>query len=73
MGEAKRTTKLTLSFDPSNKKAMNSSKREYLELTKQILDKARVFYCNFFLANRNKLEEQVTYFSKKHKKYETHK
>lgn len=67
MGEARRTTKLPLNFLSCAEGGMNAGKREHLETTAEILDRARAFYVDFFLAHSDKLSERVTYFSKKHR------
>ncbi|MCL6639478.1 MAG: transposase [Firmicutes bacterium] len=69
MGQAKRTTKVEINFADRTRGGANSGKREYLVLTKQILNDARAFYIDFFLAHSNKLEERVIYYSEKHKKF----
>lgn len=66
MGEAKRTTKLSLKFDSRREGGTNTGKREYLETTKKELNKAREFYTDFFLEHRKKVEEKVWYYSQKH-------
>lgn len=68
MGEAKRTTKLRFNTAVQQKGGMNAGKKENLYRTKEILDNARVFYCNFFLAHKDKMVEKVWYFSKKENK-----
>jgi Putative transposase DNA-binding domain len=65
MGQATRTTKLSLDLDKRQEGGANTRKRAYLEATVAILDQARAFYVAFFLAQRDKLAERVTYFSEK--------
>jgi hypothetical protein len=69
MGKATRTTKLLLNFDSRANKGMNSVKRGYLDTTITLLNQARAFYIDFFLAHSEKLSEQVTYFSTKCQDY----
>jgi transposase len=45
---------------------VNTGKRAYLEATIEILNRARAFYVDFFLAHAEKLEERVSYYSVKH-------
>ncbi len=73
MGQAKRTTKIYFNFAERNQGGANTGKREYLYLTKNILNEARAFYIDFFLAHSSKLEEKVTYYSEKHKKFKERK
>ncbi|MGI9951956.1 hypothetical protein V3F56_06280 [Moorellaceae bacterium AZ2] len=51
----------------------NTGKREYLFLTRDLLNAARAFYVDFFLAHSNKLDEKVTYWSEKDKKFKERK
>ncbi len=66
MGQAIRTTKLLLDLGQRANGGANTGKRAYLEATVQVLDAARAFYVAFFLADPDKLSEQVRYFSQKH-------
>ena len=69
MGQATRTTKLALNFGSRTSGGMNSAKRVYLDTTVTILNRARAFYVDFFLAQSEKFAERVTYFSDKHQDY----
>jgi len=69
VGQAKRTTKIELNFNNRATGGANTGKREYLTLTKNILNEARAFYIDFFIAHSNKLEERVIYFSEKYQKF----
>ena len=69
MGVAKRTTKVEVNLGDRSQNGVNSAKRVYLDLTAEILNHARVFYINFFLAHSFKFNEIVTYYSEKHKEY----
>lgn len=73
MGQAKRTTKIELNFNDRTAGGANTGKREYLFLTRDLLNAARAFYVDFFLAHSNKLEEKVTYWSGKDKKFKERK
>jgi hypothetical protein len=66
MGQATRTTKLSLSLDKRDQGGANSEKRALLDATVQVLTQARTFYIDFFLAHADKLEERVAYYSEKH-------
>src|SRR5260370_14175544 len=63
MGQATRTTKLSLDLENRAEGGANSGKRAYLEETARFLDAARAFYVAFFLAHPDKLVEKVRYFS----------
>jgi hypothetical protein len=65
MGESLRTTKLFLDLSARLRGGANTSKRQYLEETVEILDAARAFYLAFFLAHPDKLAERVRYFSER--------
>jgi len=67
MGVAKRTTKIEVNLGGRSESGANTGKREYLDLTKEVLNQARTFYIDFFLAHAFKFDEIVTYYSKKHK------
>lgn len=69
MGQATRTTKLPLNFSSRTHGGINVAKRQYLDATVALLNQARTFYVNFFLAHHEKLSEQVIYFSTKHQDY----
>jgi len=64
MGQTARTTKLLLDLSEREQGGANRDKRRYLEETVAILDDARVFYLDFFLAHPNKLMERVEVVSK---------
>jgi hypothetical protein len=66
MGQATRTTKLLLDLGKREEGGANSGKRAYLEATGAILNQARAFYLDFFLAHAEKLDERVSYYSEKH-------
>ena len=64
MGQASRTTKLLLDLSPREGGGANSEKRGYLQATVAILNRARAFYLDFFLAHPAKLTERVPVTSK---------
>ena len=64
MGQTARTTKLLLDLRARDQGGANSNKRRYLEETVTILDAARQFYLDFFLAHPEKLMERVEVVSK---------
>ena len=66
MGQATRTTKLPLDLSQRTQGGANADKRAFLEATVQVLNAARAFYVNFFLAHAEKLSERVSYYSEKH-------
>ena len=51
MGQATRTTKLFLDVGKREEGCANTGKRAYLEATGTILNQARAFYLDFFLAH----------------------
>jgi len=59
MGRAKRTTKLLLDFSQQEQGGANRSKRAALSATSGLLNQARGFYLDFFLAHPEKLFERV--------------
>ena len=59
MGQAERTTKLLLDFSEKEKGGANRSKRAALSATSEVLNQARGFYLDFFLAHPEKLFERV--------------
>ena len=65
MGQAARTTKLLLDLSTREQGGANSGKRAYLGATVEILNAARRFYLDFFLAHPDKLTERVEIISKK--------
>src|SRR5712691_8178585 len=65
MGQTARTTKLLLDLSPRDHGGTNTGKREYLAATVDILNAARRFYLEFFLAHPDKLTERVEVISKK--------
>jgi len=73
MGQAKRTTKVEFNFAGRTQGGANNGKKEYLFLTKNVLNDARAFYIDFFIAHSNKLKEKVTYYSEKHKEFKERK
>jgi hypothetical protein len=64
MGQTTRTTKLLLDLSARDQGGANSHKRRYLEATVALLDAARAFYLEFFLAHPDKLMERVEVISK---------
>src|SRR6266566_92127 len=66
MGQATRTTKLALHFGKREEGGVNTGKRAYLEATADVLNQARAFYLDFFLAHAQKLAERVSYYSEKY-------
>jgi hypothetical protein len=66
MGQATRTTKLLLDLGKRKEGGANSQKRAALEATCEVLNQARAFYLDFFLAHAEKLAERVTYYSEEH-------
>jgi len=65
MGQTARTTKLLLDLSARDQGGANSAKHSYLEETIVILNAARAFYLDFFLAHPDKLMERVEVISKK--------
>jgi len=65
MGQAARTTKLLLDLSTREQGGANSGKRTHLAATVAILNAARRFYLDFFLAHPDKLTERVEIISKK--------
>ena len=59
MGQAERTTKLLLDFSEKEKGGANRSKRAARAATSELLNQARGFYLDFFLAHPAKLFERV--------------
>ena len=66
MGQASRTTKLLLDLGQPDQGGANSQKRAALLATAKVLNQARAFYLDFFLAHAEKLSERVTYYSQEH-------
>ena len=66
MGQATRTTKLPLDLGQRKEGGANTDKRAALHSTVEVLNAARAFYVNFFLAHADKLAERVPYYSEKH-------
>jgi hypothetical protein len=66
MGQASRTTKLLFDLGKRTQGGANSEKRAALEATCEVLNQARAFYIDFFLAHADKLSERVTYYSEEH-------
>lgn len=65
MGQTARTTKLLLDFSGRASGGTNAGKREHLRATVDILNAARRFYLDFFLAHAEKLTERSEVISKK--------
>jgi putative transposase len=65
MGQTARTTKLLLDLSTRDQGGTNPGKREHLTETVSILNAARRFYLDFFLAHPDKLMERVEVISKK--------
>src|SRR5215472_12596774 len=66
MGQAIRTTKLLFDLSTRKEGGANTGKRACLEKTVAILEAARAFYLNFFLAHAEKLAERIAYYSEQH-------
>jgi putative transposase len=66
MGLSTRTTKLLIALGPCTHGGANLGKRACLEATVDLLNAARAFYVDFFLAHAEKLAERISYFSEKH-------
>src|SRR6266516_1379396 len=66
MGQATRTTKLLLDLGQREAGGTNTTKRAARHATVEVLNAARAFYVNFFLAHADKLAERVPYYSEKH-------
>ncbi len=66
MGQATRTTKLLIAEGKREEGGANTGKRLYLDATAAVLNEARAFYLDFFLAHAGKVTERVSYFSEKH-------
>src|SRR5260370_7884844 len=65
MGQTARTTKLLLDLSTRDQGGPNPGKRSHLTETVSILNAARRFYLDFFLAHPDKLMERVEVISKK--------
>ena len=65
MGQTARTTKLLLDLSTRDQGGPNPGKRSHLTETVIILNAARRFYLDFFLAHPDKLMERVEVISKK--------
>ena len=65
MGQTARTTKLLLDLSTRDQGGTNPGKRSHLTETVSILNAARRFYLDFFLAHPEKLMERVEVISKK--------
>src|SRR5215472_7120319 len=59
MGQSVRTTKLLLDLSARDQGGTNTRKRHYLEETVTLLNSARRFYLEFFLAHPEKFLEPV--------------
>src|SRR5215469_15072713 len=66
MGQATRTTKLSLDLGKRGQGGANVGKQTALAATVEVLERARAFYLDFFLAHADKLAEKVTYYSEEH-------
>jgi len=66
MGQATRTTKLVLHLGRRDQRGANTDKQAALIATVEVLNGARAFYLDFFLAHADKLAERVTYYSEEH-------
>ncbi len=66
MGQATRTTKLLIDLGARAQGGANTGKRTHLEATAALLDEARSFYLDFFLAHAEKLCERVAYYAEQH-------
>jgi hypothetical protein len=66
MGQATRTTKLLLDLSERKQGGANTGKRAALDATEELLNQARAFYIDFFLAHAQKLSERVSYYSEQH-------
>ncbi len=62
MGQSARTTKLLLDLSPREQGGTNREKRSHLEATVAILDAARQFYLDFFLARVDKSREMTIHY-----------
>ncbi len=65
MGQTARTTKLLLDLSARGQGGTNTGKRSHLQETVKVLDAARQFYLDFFLAHADKVMERVQVISKK--------
>ena len=65
MGQAARITKLLLDLSRRDQGGANTHKRRYLEETVKLLDAARHFYLEFFLAHPEKVLERLRVISAK--------
>jgi hypothetical protein len=66
MGQATRKTKLPLDQGQRTQGGANTDKHAFLDATVQVLNAARAFYVDFFLAHADKLSERVCYYSQQH-------
>jgi len=66
MGKATRTTKLLIDLGERTQGGANTDKRTHLEATAAVLDEARAFYLDFFLAHAKKFCERIVYYSERH-------
>ena len=66
MGQATRTTKLRLDLGKRRQGGANTGKRAALDATAGVLNEARAFYIDFFLAHADKLSQRIPYYSEKH-------
>ena len=66
MGQASRSTTLLLDLGSRARGGANTQKRAALDATAKVLNAARAFYIDFFLAHAHKLTERVAYYSEEH-------
>src|SRR5260370_17991723 len=66
MGQATRTSKLLIDLGARAQGGANSGKRTHLAATAALLNEARAFYLDFFLAHAEKFYERVAYYSEHH-------
>ena len=66
MGQATRTTTLLLDLGKRDQGGANAGKQTALAATVEVLNRARTFYLDFFLAHADKLAEKVVDYSEEH-------
>jgi putative transposase len=66
MGQATRTTKLALDLRERARGGANTGKRASLDQTVSVLNAARAFYIDFFLAHAEKFAERLCYYSEQY-------
>ncbi len=72
MGQATCTTKLLIDLGARAQGGANSGKRTHLEATAALLNEARAFYLDFFLAHAEKVAERIAYYSEQHQEMREH-